>query len=214
MRKNKSSGIMEFEKIIENLENEKCYAIDNYVPIIREKSAKFLYDFVKNNGYKNILEIGTAIGFSGSIIIGAGAEKLTTIDINSDYLKIAKNTFGKMGFDGCVEIINDDAFVVLKDLIQKGLKFDMIFLDGAKGQYVNYLQMLTKLLGENGVIFADNVLLHGMVESKEKIPHKKRTMVVNLRKYLDVVNSEPYETELIRLEDGIAITRYKGVKNV
>lgn len=214
MRKNKSSGIMEFEKIIENLENEKCYAIDNYVPIIREKSAKFLYDFVKNNGYKNVLEIGTAIGFSGSIIIGAGAEKLTTIDINSDYLKIAKNTFVKMSFDGCVEIINGDAFVVLKDLIQKSLKFDMIFLDGAKGQYVNYLQMLTKLLSENGVIFADNVLLHGMVESKEKIPHKKRTMVVNLRKYLDVVNSEPYETELIRLEDGIAITRYKGVKNV
>lgn len=205
---------MEFEKIIENLENEKCYAIDNYVPIIREKSAKFLYDFVKNNGYKNILEIGTAIGFSGSIIIGAGAEKLTTIDINSDYLEMAKNTFEKMGFDGCVEIINGDAFVVLKDLIQKDLKFDMIFLDGAKGQYVNYLQMLTKLLSENGVIFADNVLLHGMVESKEKIPHKKRTMVVNLRKYLDVVNSEPYETELIRLEDGIAITRYKGVKNV
>ncbi len=205
---------MEFEKIIESLENEKKYALDNYVPIIREKSARFLYDFVKNSGCKNVLEIGTAIGFSGSIIIGAGAQRLTTIDINSDYLQIAKKTFAKMGFDDCVEIINGDAFVVLKDLIQKGQTYDMVFLDGAKGQYVNYLQMLTKLLGDEGVIFADNVLLHGMVESKEIIPHKKRTMVVNLRKYLDMVNSEPYETELVRLEDGIAITRYKGVKNV
>ena len=57
---------------------------------------------------------------------------------------------------------------------------------------------------------ADNVLLHGMVESNELIPHKKRTMVVNLRKYLEAVNCYPYETELVRLEDGIAITRLKG----
>ena len=90
------------------------------------------------------------------------------------------------------------------------MKFDMIFLDGAKGQYINYLPILTKLLNDNGVIFADNVLLHGMVESAEKIPHKKRTMVVNLRQYLQVVSQLPYETELIRMEDGIAITKYKG----
>ncbi len=201
---------MEFEKIINALQDEKCYANQNYVPIIREKSAKFLYDFVQKNKCKNVLEIGTAIGFSGSIIIGAGAESLTTIDINKDYLKMAKHTFEKMNIADKIQILQGDAFDYIKQFKKDNKKFDMIFLDGAKGQYVNYLPVLACLLEDNGVIFADNVLLHGMVESKELIPHKKRTMVVNLRKYLDLVNREPYETELVRLEDGIAITTIKG----
>lgn len=201
---------MEFESIINNLVSEKEFAKANYVPIIREKSARFLYDFLKTNKFKTILEIGTAIGYSGSIIIGAGVKKLTTIDINEDYLKIAKNTFSKFGIFDKVEILSGDAFDYIKKFAKENRKFDMIFLDGAKGQYITYLPILASLLNKNGVIFADNVLLHGMVESKEVIPHKKRTMVVNLRKYLDAVNSLPYETELVRLEDGIAITRIKG----
>jgi len=203
---------MDFCEIISKLDNEKEYATKNYVPIIREKSAKFLYDFVKDNGYKNVLEIGTAIGFSGSIILGAGAENLTTIDINEKYLQIALETFNKFGFEKKVEIFNDDAWEIINQLNEQGRKFDMIFLDGAKGQYIKYLDVLSKMLNNDGVIFADNVLLQGMVESREKIPHKKRTMVVNLRKYLDVVDKYPYETKLIRLEDGIAITKMKGDK--
>lgn len=200
---------MNFEKIIDCLSEEKTYAIENYVPIIREESAKFLYDYVKENHFKEVLEIGTAIGYSGSIILSTGIEKLTTLDKNEKYLNIAKNTFEKVGFDN-VEMHLGDAKYLIKQFVLENRKFDMIFLDGAKGQYIAYLSDLTKLLNEGGVIFADNVLLHGMVESEEKIPHRKRTMVVNLRKYLDIVSKEPYETDLIRLEDGIAITKYKG----
>lgn len=200
---------MNYEEIFKKLEDERKYAEKNYVPIIREKSAKFLYDFIKKNGFKAILEIGTAIGYSGSIILSTGIEKLITIDKNQDYLNIAKVTFNKFNFDN-VEINLGDAKDIIKNMVKDAKKFDMIFLDGAKGQYINYLPDLVKLLNDRGVIFADNVLLHGMVESNEYIPHKKRTMVVNLRKYLEVVNKYPYETELIRLEDGIAITRYKG----
>ncbi len=205
---------MKFEEIIENLQDEMCYAKLNYVPIIRNKSAKFLYDFVQKNNYKNVLEIGTAIGFSGSIIIGAGAENLTTIDINEDYLNIATNTFNKFGILDKINILHGDAKDIIQDLLMQNKKFDMIFLDGAKGQYINYLPILSKLIVPNGVIFADNVLLHGMVESNEFIPHKKRTMVVNLRKYLEAVSKPPYETELMHLEDGIAITKIKGEKDV
>ena len=200
---------MEFNDIISKLSEEKQYAKENFVPIIRDESAKFLYNFVKDNGYKNILEIGTAIGYSGSIILNAGAEHLTTIDINAEYLKIAKNTFAKLNILDRVDIYHDDAWVVINCLKLYGKKFDMIFLDGAKGQYIKYLDVLAELITSNGVIFADNVLLHGMVESEEKIPHRKRTMVMNLRKYLEKVNEEPYSTELIRMEDGIAITRIK-----
>lgn len=201
---------MDFFELILKLENEKKYAKNNFVPIIRDRSAKFLYDYVKDNNIKTVLEIGTAIGYSGSIILNAGAEKLVTVDINAEYLKIAKNTFEKLSICDFVEMYHDDAWNLINRLCQQERKFDMIFLDGAKGQYVKYLDILKHLLNKNGVIFADNVLLHGMVESNDKIPHRKRTMVVNLRKYLDVVNSEPYETNLIRLEDGIAITKIKG----
>ena len=205
---------MELNEILNNLQGEMKFAKTNYVPIIREKSAEYLYNFVKNGGYQNILEIGTAIGFSGSIILGAGAKTLTTIDINEDYLKMAKNTFAKFGFLDKVTTLFGDAKNYIEELKNQGKKFDMIFLDGAKGQYVNYLPTLAKLLNNNGVIFADNVLLHGMVESQDKIPHKKRTMVVNLRKYLEKINEYPFETKLVRLEDGIAITKLKGEENV
>lgn len=203
---------MDFCELISRLEEERIYAKNNFVPIIREKSAEFLYNYVKDNNIKTVLEIGTAIGYSGSVILSAGAEKLTSVDINAEYLKLAKRTFEKFGFDDQIEIYNDDAWNIINQLCEKERKFDMVFLDGAKGQYIKYLNVLKRLLNDNGVIFADNVLLHGMVESDEKIPHKKRTMVVNLRKYLEMVNCEPYETKLIRLEDGIAITKIKGEK--
>lgn len=123
---------------------------------------------------------------------------------------MARNTFKKLRYLDKVEIFNKDAKIVIEELLGCGYTFDMVFLDGAKGQYYRYLPVLTKLLGKGGIIFADNVLLQGMVESQEKIPHRKRTMVVNLRKYLDIVSKYPYSTELLHLEDGIAITKIIG----
>lgn len=201
---------MEYQEIIDNLEDERSYAKEHFVPIIRDKSSKYLFDFIRKNNIKSVLEIGTAIGYSGSIILSAGAEKLVTIDINADSLNVARNTFKKLGYSDRVEIFNKDAKIVIEELLGSGYTFDMVFLDGAKGQYYRYLPVLTKLLGKGGIIFADNVLLQGMVESQEKIPHRKRTMVVNLRKYLDIVSKYPYSTELLHLEDGIAITKIIG----
>ena len=201
---------MEINEVLEKLREEECYAKENFVPIIRPNSAEFLYNFVKENNIKRVLEIGTAIGYSGSIIMSAGATHLTTIDINEVTNKVANNTFEKMGFRDNVEMFLEDAKTVLPKLVKDEKKFDMVFLDGAKGQYINYLPNLLKLINKNGVIFADNVLLGGMVESTEKIPHRKRTMVVNLRKYLEITSSGNLQTELVRIEDGIAITRYKG----
>lgn len=201
---------MEYAEIIDKLINNRCYAKDNFVPIIRDKSSKYLFDYVRENNIKSVLEIGTAIGYSGSIILTAGAESLTTIDINAEYLKMARDTFEKLGYFDRVKIYNDDAKNVIALLLSEGKKFDMIFLDGAKGQYFRYLPTLSKLLNCGGTIFADNVLLQGLVESDGVVPHKKRTMVVNLRTYLKMVNEYPYETKLIRIEDGIAITKFVG----
>lgn len=201
---------MDYDKILKLLEDEYRYARENFIPIIRDESAKFLYDFVRENKIKTVLEIGTAIGYSGNIILSAGAERLVTVDINEKSLNVAMFAFEKTGYIDRVNVIKEDAMRVIVELVERGERFDMIFLDGPKGQYINYLPYLTKLIGREGVIFADNVLLGGMVESNEKIPHRKRTMVNNLRKYLNIVNNKPYDTELFRIEDGVAITRYKG----
>lgn len=198
---------MKFDEIYEKLENVRYYAKNNFVPIIRDNSAKYLYEFVVQNKCKKVLEIGTAIGYSGSILISAGVEQLVTIDINKDYLSMAKQLFDGLQISNKIRIICKDAKDVIIQLKESQEKFDLIFLDGAKGQYVRYLPVLTSLLNDNGFIFADNVFLGGMVESEEIIPHKKRSMVVNLRKYLAEVNKKPYVTEIIRLEDGIAITK-------
>lgn len=203
---------MEYQEIIDKLEGSRLYAKDNFVPIIREESSRYLFDFIKKNNIKTVLEIGTAIGYSGSIMMAAGLEKLVTIDKNAEYLKLARENFASLGFQDKIESFEGDAKDIILELCAKGYKFDMIFLDGAKGQYIRYLPTLTKMLNDNGLIFADNVLLHGLVEGDEFVPHKKRSMVVNLRKYLKTIDEYPYSTELIRLEDGIAITRYIGEK--
>ena len=200
---------MDFFEVYSKLSYLREFAEKNYVPIIREQSSKILYDFVKKGEYKNILEIGTAIGYSGSMMLLASGGKLTTIDKNPQMIGIARETFENMGLSNKVNLYCDDAYIVIEELLDAGSKYDMIFLDGAKGQYIKYLPILTELLEDNGVIFADNVLLQGMVESEEKIPHRKRTMVVNLRKYLNIVACYPYETEILHIEDGIAITKVK-----
>ena len=200
---------MDFKDIFNKLSDVREYAEENFIPIIRDKSAEFMFNFVKNNNIKNILEIGTAIGYSGSILLSSSLGNLVTVDKNEKSIQIAKETFEMMGFSNRVEVYCEDAFDLINKLQDKNRRFDMIFLDGAKGQYIKYLPILTDLLNDNGVIFADNVLLQGMVESKEKIPHRKRTMVVNLRKYLSCVSNDPYETELLHIEDGMAITKVK-----
>jgi predicted O-methyltransferase YrrM len=203
---------MTFDEIMEKLSSHIEYAKDNYVPIIRPVSAKYLYDYIASNNIKRVLEIGTAIGYSGSIMMAGGVQFLCTIDINEKTQAMAKKTFETLGFADNIDVVCEDAKTVLPKLIERGEKYDMIFLDGAKGQYINYLPNLINLLDNNGVIFADNVLLQGMVESKETIPHRKRTMVVNLRKYLSRVNECDFETELVRIEDGMAISKYIGGK--
>ena len=200
---------MDFKDIFNKLSDVREYAEENFIPKIRDKSAEFMFNFVKNNNIKNILEIGTAIGYSGSILLSSSLGNLVTVDKNEKSIQIAKETFEMMGFSNRVEVYCEDAFDLINKLQDKNRRFDMIFLDGAKGQYIKYLPILTNLLNDKGLIFADNVLLQGMVESKEKIPHRKRTMVVNLRKYLSVVCNDPYETELLHIEDGMAITKVK-----
>lgn len=189
------------------LEDLKQFARENYIPVLLDDTLDLLVKTVKEVNPKSILEIGTAIGYSGTFMLYNSNATLTTIELDEENIKLATNTFQKYNVYDRVTQLHGDAKEILKTLNQK---FDFIFLDGPKGQYINYLDDLTRLLNFGGTIFADNVLYRGMVESTEFIPHKKRTIVVNLRKYLnEVTTSDIFETKIYHIGDGVAVSKLK-----
>ena len=95
---------------------------------------------------------------------------------------------------------------MLSDLVQSSQKFDLIFLDGPKGQYIKYLPFLKQLLNEGGVIFADNVGLLGLVANQEKVNHKNRTMVRNMQSFLNEIQTDSdFNSNIYDIDDGYAV---------
>ena len=179
------------------------------VPIIREESHNKLIEIVKKVNPKTILEIGTAIGYSGTIMLKSSKEsELTTIELDEKNFKMAEENFKAFKLSNRVTQLSGDAYVVLEELATTFHKYDFIFLDGPKGQYIKYLPIIKRLLNDGGILFADNVLYKGMVKSKEFIPHKKRTIVMNLRRFLDSIQSDiDFACDLEEVGDGVMIAK-------
>ncbi len=193
---------------MEYLEKIKSVAKENHIPIIKDDGCDFLIEFCKQQKPKKILEIGTAVGYSGSMmLLNCPNSVLTTIEINEQSFNMAKNTFLILNLTDRVNQILGDAKNVIKKLNEK---YDLIFLDGPKGQYVFYYEDLKKLLNKGGYILADNVYFHGLVKGPEFVKHKLRTIVVNLRKFiLTIQNDNEVETQILDKGDGIAIIKKK-----
>lgn len=186
------------------------YAKENFIPIIRPKSRQILMDEVKKASPSKILEIGSAIGYSGLCMLFASSASLVTIEKDEGRTAMARQNFERYNVAERVQLINDDALKVLTNLAEEGSQFDFVFLDGPKGQYHKYLPLLTKLLVKGGTLFADNVSVMGLVDSTEPIAHKHRTMVVNMRKFLsDMSSSTQFESQILKVEDGILIAKRK-----
>ncbi len=188
--------------------NEKEYrefADNNFIPIIREESGKILIEKIKQINPKNILEIGTAMGFSGVLMLENSNANLTTLEKDEKMKNLALKNFEKENLISRVNLIFGDAFDFIENCKEK---FDFIFLDGPKGQYLKYIPYLINSLNENGLIFCDNVLFQGLVLTKIVPPKKHRTIVNNLRKFLDyILNREDLQVELLKIEDGIALIK-------
>lgn len=188
------------------------YAKENYVPIVRPKTLEILLNEVKSSSINRILEIGTAIGYSGSQMLLANKNStLVTIEKNEKMYEISKNNFSRLGLNDRVIQLNGDAKDILADLVEQKEKFDFVFLDGPKGQYLSYLPLLETLLNDGGIIFADDVLFRGLVQGNDWPRHRIRTLVLNLRKYLEEVQNPPFSSRIIDIEDGVCITK-KGEK--
>lgn len=185
------------------------YARENHIPVLLEDTAKLLFSVVENFKPKNILEIGTAIGYSGTLMLSANkSAKLTTLENFERNFNLAKTHFENENILKNVTLVFDDAFNAIQNLVNENKKFDFIFLDGPKGQYIKYLPYLKKLLCDGGILFADNVHFKGMVFLEGVIPHRKRTIVVNLRKFLqEIKNDNDFDSVELKIGDGVVIAK-------
>ncbi len=191
---------------MEELDTLEKFARENHIPVLLDDSAKFLAKFVKDKQFQNILEIGTAVGYSGSIMLLASPNAyLTTIEINEESFNKATTTFKSLNISDRVEQLLGDGFEHITKLNEQGKKYDLIFLDGPKGQYLKYYTVLLQMLTDGGCLLVDNVLFHGLVRSNEDVGHKKRAMVTKLRKFMNEIETRQDLTTTIHpIGDGIA----------
>ncbi|MBO5884804.1 MAG: O-methyltransferase [Clostridia bacterium] len=189
---------------MEYLDKLKQISNENHIPIIKSDGLDFLVDFIQKQNPKNILEIGTAVGYSGSyMLLNTTDSKLTTIELNPTSYQTATKTFKQMELSDRVTQILGDAKEVIKTLNQE---YDFIFLDGPKGQYLAYMEDLIRLTKVGGYILADNVYFHGLVNGQEFVKHKLRSMVVNLRKFLKFIQEdERLNSKVYDIGDGISL---------
>lgn len=186
----------------------KEYALINNIPIMQDEGIEFLTDFIIKNNITNILEVGTAIGYS-AIMMALINPKIKVVSIERDearYLEAVKNV---KKFN-----LEDRITLIFKDALEVSLseKFDLIFLDGAKGQNINFFEHYERNLSENGYVITDNINFHGFVKKREE-DIKSRNLRGLVRKIKDYINylktSIKYETTFYEKGDGISVTRRK-----
>ena len=186
----------------------KQKAIDNHIPIIMDDTLLEIEKRMKELKPTKILEIGTAVGYSAicfSEFLGDNG-KIDTIERDIDRANEAKENIKQMELEDKINVIIGDAVEILPTLNEK---YDMIFIDAAKGKYPFFLKESLRLLADNGIIFADNILYKGYVMSDYN-KHKQRTAVRNLREYIKEVTESPnLETEILEVGDGLAVTKMK-----
>lgn len=190
----------------DNLEQLSKHAAENSVPILRHNTACLLSSIASMCKPKEILEIGTAIGYSGLLMLLSCNAKLSTIELDENNANIARKTFASAGVSDRVTLYLGDAF----DVISKSTgKYDMIFLDGPKSQYIIYLPYLLQLLNNGGVLVCDNVLFRGLVSELPPKSHPKYTICVKLREFLEKISSnDNLQTTLLDIDDGVSISIY------
>ena len=191
-------------EIIERIEQE---ALEGYVPIIRKETQSFLKVLLLMKKPLRILEIGAAVGFSAILMSEYMPEggHITTIENYEKRIPVARRNFERAGREGQITLLEGDAYEVMKTL--DGF-YDFIFMDAAKGQYIQYMPEAVRLLAPEGVLLSDNVLQDGdIVESRFAVERRNRTIHSRMREYLyELKHNEQLQTSILPLGDGIALS--------
>ena len=183
-------------------------AIEDGVPIIRSETAALLRSLTAALRPENILESGTAVGYSAlqmCQVMPANCH-ITTIEKYEKRIPEAKENFRKAGEESRITFLEGDADMWLKEL--KGKQFDLVFMDAAKGQYLNWLPLLLDLMPVGAVLISDNVLQDGdVVQSRFAVQRRNRTIHSRMREYLyELKHMEEFETAVIPIGDGVTIS--------
>ena len=190
------------------LKKIKEIALEQHIPIIMDETLETIKDYLKNKKINRILEIGTAVGYSAICFTEFLAESgvIDTIERDKERVEEAKKNIKLTNVEDRINIYEGDAIEILPTLNNK---YDMIFIDAAKGKYPFFLKEALRMISDDGIIFADNILYKGYVMSDYN-KHKQRTAVRNLREYIKEVSENPcLETEILEVGDGLAVSIIK-----
>ena len=178
------------------------FGIENNIPIMKLETKEFLKSLITIQKPKNILEIGSAIGYSSLLFSKYTGANITTIEKSEKMYEIAKSNFKKYGKD--INIINMDAKKASNNINQG---FDFVFIDANKSQYKYYFGKSISLLNKNGIIVCDNILFRGEIANDNIVDKRDITIVKNLRKFLSYITDlDEYITSIIPIGDGISLS--------
>lgn len=195
---------------MQQLDEIKQFGKENNVPISLDDTLSFLLSTINQNNCKQILEIGTAIGYSAiAMATQTNCLHIDTVEIDPQRHNLAVENIKSANLQNKITAYLVDAMEYLKNCTKK---YDFIYLDGAKNQYINYLPYLTKILNKNGIIMADNLYFHGMVLGKAKVTTGCRAMIKSLHKYIAEITTNPiFDTLIYDIGDGVGVTKLKEV---
>lgn len=190
---------------MEEISEIKAYAKENSVPIMQDAGIDFICDYIKNNNIHSVLEIGTAIGYSSIRFAKVRPDvKVTSIEIDMDrHIKAVQNVRDNNLQDRITLLYGNALYVDVEE------KFDLIFIDGPKAQYINFFEKFKDNLTPDGVFISDNLAFHGMVDDLS-LTHNYSTikLVKKIRKYIDFLKANTeFTTTFYELGDGVAVTR-------
>lgn len=184
------------------------YAHDNGVPIMLLDGIDFLCNYIREHNIKNILEIGTAIGYS-AIRMALVDEEINIITIERDKIRydMAIDNIKKFNLDSRIRVIYGDAL----DVVVDG-KFDLIFIDASKGHSIDFFEKYSMNLMDNGVIITDNLSFHGLVEDESlAVTKNQKGLVKRIKKFIEFLdNNNEYETKYVEVGDKISISKRRG----
>ncbi len=189
------------------LDEIEKYALQAQVPVIRKSMQSLLKFLLVLSKPRNILEVGTAIGFSALLMSEYGPKDchITTIEKYEKRIPQARENFRRAGAEDRITLLEGDAADILKGLTGS---FDLIFMDAAKGQYIFFLPDILRLLAPGGLLVSDNVLQDGdIVESRFAVTRRNRTIHARMRDYLYELKHHPWlETVVLPVGDGAALS--------
>ena len=190
------------------LEMER-YANEKNVPIVEKKSIAFIMKYIKENNIKNVLEIGSAIGYS-AILMASSTQDCVVTTIERDevrYMECLKNV-KKCGMEKKINVVYQDA---LELNLSDDLRYDLIFIDAAKGQYTKFFEKYKNFLNPNGTIITDNIKFHGYVGESSKLDKGNlKSLVEKIENYIEFLKSNTeFDTKFYDIGDGLSVSTWK-----